>query len=101
MGKRVDLQYELESIVGSRNVYFQPPETIKMKYPAIVYELSSIRSIRADDINYKNTRGYTVTLITDDPDNPFIDKMLELNYCSFDRRLEFENLYQDVFTLYW
>lgn len=39
---RIDLQYLLENILGSRHVYFQPPETVKMNYPAIVYSLDGI-----------------------------------------------------------
>ena len=35
---RLELQSVLEQTLGSRNVYFQPPASVKMKYPAIVYE---------------------------------------------------------------
>ena len=32
MDRRLKLHEELCDILGSRNVYFQPPETVKMKY---------------------------------------------------------------------
>ena len=48
MSKRKDLQKLLEQTLGSRNVYFQPPATIKMQYPAIRYELVEMHTKRAD-----------------------------------------------------
>ena len=41
MGTRLELQSKLEEILGSRQVYYQPPETVKMEYPAIVYRQNS------------------------------------------------------------
>ena len=38
MADRKALQADLEQLIGSRNVYYQPPENVKMNYPAIVYE---------------------------------------------------------------
>ena len=39
MASRLELQDTLETILESRNVYFNPPESIKMNYPAIIYKL--------------------------------------------------------------
>ena len=47
MGTRIELQSKLEELLGSRQVYYQPPETVKMEYPAIVYSKSNIRTARA------------------------------------------------------
>ena len=47
MASRLDLQTFLEEILESRNVYFQPPESVKMKYPAIVYALDDIENVYA------------------------------------------------------
>ena len=49
MASRLDLQTFLEEILESRNVYFQPPESVKMKYPAIVYALDDIENVHADN----------------------------------------------------
>ena len=49
MANRLDLQALLEDLLGSRNVYYQPPESKKMNYPAIVYTLEDIESTFADD----------------------------------------------------
>lgn len=100
MRTRLELQQALEDILGSRNVYFQPPSSIRMSYPAIVYERSKIRSRYAGNGKYTNDRVYDVVLITKDPDSPFIDKLLELPYCSYDRHYVADNLHHDAFTIY-
>lgn len=102
MGSRVNLQIELESVLGSRNVYFQPPETLKIKYPAIVYELSDIDTKKADNGVYLKDRLYKVTLIHSDPDNDLVDKLLDhFLYITLDRPYKANNLYHYVFDLYY
>ena len=80
MSRRTELQTLLEEILGSKNVYFQPPDTVSMKYPAIVYSLNRID---------KN------------PDSEFIDKISSLPLCQFDRPYKSDNLNHYVFTLYF
>ena len=64
MASRLNLQTFLEKILESRNVYFQPPESVKMKYPAIVYALDDIENVHADNGVYSSHRHYSVTLLT-------------------------------------
>ena len=52
MANRLELQAIFEDLRGSQNVYFQPPESIKLKYPAIVYSRSDIQNEHADDSVY-------------------------------------------------
>lgn len=101
MGTRIELQKLLEELLGSRNVYYKPPESVKMKYPAIVYFKSGIAVKKADNSLYKKDRRYTVTVIDRQPDNPVIDKLLELPMCSYDRFYISSNLDHDVLTLYY
>ena len=98
---RIELQTLLENILGSRNVYFQPPESIKLKYPAIIYYLNDIDVWRADNGPYVKYKRYMITYINKDPDNEISDKIAELPLCSFDRRYAVDNLTHDVFTLYF
>ena len=100
MAGRPSLQTILEEILKSRNVYFQPPESIRMNYPAIVYSLGNIDTLRANDATYKLLTAYTVTLIDRNPDTGFLAPILELPYCSFDRFYRSDNLNHWVFTLY-
>lgn len=101
MATRLDLQSKLEEILGSRNVYYQPPESIKMEYPAIVYVKSNIQHTFADNNSYLNVKRYDITVIDKMPDNPVIMELLKLPYCSFNRHFKSENLNHDVLTLFF
>ena len=99
--RRKEFHLKLKEILGSDNVYFQPPENIKMKYPAIVYEVGAGLRTPADNKKYLYSQGYSVTYITKDPDPDIPDKLLELEYCSFERQFKLENLYHWVFFIYY
>lgn len=101
MGLRVDLQATLERLLGSRNVYYQPPETIKMEYPAIVYSKSNLKSRYANDALYSLDTSYELIVIDRKPDNPVIKELLKLPYCSFNRNYKSDNLEHDVLTIYY
>lgn len=101
MSNRVELQTVLEELLGSETVYFQPPASVQLKYPAIVYSLANIRSTFANDQRYKNMKAYTATLIDKNPDSEFVDKILALPLSSFDRHFKSDNLNHYVFTLYY
>lgn len=101
MGTRVELQSKLEELLGSKNVYYQPPESLKMSYPAIVYSKSKISKTHADNAAYRMMTSYDLTVIASRPDNPVILKLLELPYCSYDRPYKSDNLYHDSLTLYF
>ena len=101
MATRLDLQVLLETLFGSRNVYYQPPENIKLSYPAIVYSKSNIQDRNADDNVYLRNTRYEITVIDKKPDNEVIAALLDLPYCSFDRHFKSDNLNHDVLTLYY
>ena len=98
---RLELQALLEELLGSRNVYFQPPETVRMRYPAIVYNRSRITNRFADNDVYMQDKIYTITVIDPDPDSDIPEKVSRLPRCSFDRHFTSDHLNHDVFTLYF
>lgn len=98
MGRRLELQQLLEDVLGSRNVYFQPPETIKMTYPCVVYSLETYPSSPADDLLYKTTERYIVTYIDRNPDSNVPETILHTRGFQFDRRYNADNLHHSVFT---
>ena len=100
MPSRLDLQSEFEKILGNRNVYFQPPASVKMQYPAIVYSRKNINVQHANDSAYLIHPGYDVILIDKNPDSVYVEKLLQLPHCRFDRHYEVDNLNHDVFTIY-
>ena len=102
MGTRIQLHEKLLALFGSNHVYFQPPPTIKMSYPAIVYNLDGIYERPANNKMYVAEKRYTVTFIHKDPDVDYSDDMYSaFSMCSFDRRFVSDNLYHDVYTLYY
>lgn len=101
MGTRLDLQHRFEEVLGSKNVYFQPPETIKLKYPCIIYSLADIYTRNADDSHYTMQKVYNVTVISRDPDNTIAEVLLRYPKTRFDRRYVADNLYHDILTLYY
>ncbi len=102
MGTRLELQERLESVLGSTQVYFQPPSNVQMKYPAIVYELSGEHVTKANNKRYVRYNKYTVTHIYKSIRNELKDTILDaFTFCDYDRRLIADGLYQDVFTIYW
>lgn len=100
MDDRLILNTLFENILKSKNVYFQPPESVKMKYPAIVYALDNIESKHANNSVYGLKRRYLVTFITDDPDSPIINELASLYLCRFIRHYKSDNLNHYVFELY-
>lgn len=101
MGSRLELQTLLEDLLGSRNVYYQPPESVKMSYPAIVYSRYDIENNHADNNPYKQTLAYQVTVIDKNPDSEIVMKVSRLPMCSYDRHFTSDNLNHDIFTLYF
>ena len=101
MKNRLELQKVLEEVLGSRNVYFQPPESIKMHYPAIVYSRSNLNNDYADDSVYMQSHIYTVTVIDKDPDSEIVGRVSRLPTCKFSRHFTSDNLNHDVFTLFY
>lgn len=101
MGQRLQLQSLLETVLGSRNVYFQPPANIQMQYPCIVYSRDKADTKFADDIPYRYTKRYQVTVIDQNPDGLIGDKVADLPMCLYDRFFTADNLNHDVFTLFF
>jgi hypothetical protein len=101
MRDRVELQTKLETFLGSRNVYFQPPESFKLRYPCIIYQLSRMRKVHADNRLYQDRIAYQVTIIDEDPDSEYPKEILKWEYCSFDRFFKADNLNHWVFELYF
>lgn len=101
MADRLELHSVLQELLGSSNVYYQPPESIKMQYDAIRYSKKAIDSKYANDRKYSMTDCYELIVISRLPDNPVIKKLLSLPYCSYDRHYVADNLHHDILTIYW
>ena len=102
MDRRLNLQTELEELLGSKHVYFQPPESEKIEYDAIIYNLTDITSRHANNKNYTNNKRYEVKLITRKADNDKINSILDhFPYAIYNRFYVADNLYHHDFYIYY
>lgn len=85
---------------GDRHIYFNPPPSVRMRYPAIKYSLNNINRNFANNDGYQTLSSYEVTLIDEDPDSIYVGKILQIPYCSFNRFYIADDLNHWVFTIY-
>ena len=98
---RPALHEKLCEILGSRNVYFDPPSNIHINYPCIIYKRIAAESRRADNGRYIVWYPYDVQVISKDPDYELFDTFLSY----FDNGREGapfvkDNLHHSNFTIY-
>ncbi len=99
--RRLELHETLCGILGSRNAYFQPPENVKINYPAIVYCLADIQNTYADNGIYLSGRKYKLTVIDKNPDSEIVTKTAMLPRCEFNTYYTQSNMNYTVFTINW
>ncbi len=64
MAQRLELHAYLVDLLGSDNVYFQPPPTVKMRYPCIIYQRDNVNTDFADNKPYNHKRRYQVIVVS-------------------------------------
>lgn len=101
MRNRINLHQELVDLLSSNNVYFQPPESIKLNYPCIIYERYDIYNVFADDDIYLDPRQYRITVVDKNPDSEIVNKMAKFRRAKFVRHMVVDNLNHDTFTIYY
>lgn len=79
-------------------LFFQPPESVKLTYPCIIYRLRTLTSDYANDNPYRSTVSYDVTYITRSPTSKVPDKLLRLPTSAFDRYYVSDNLNHYAYT---
>lgn len=88
-----------DEILLSSHAYFQPPPTVKLVYPCIIYSLSRRPDLNANDALYVGHRSYTLIVVDYDPDSAIADRLNAVEYCSFDRSYVSDNLNHFVYTI--
>lgn len=101
MAQRLELQSTLVDLLGSSNVYFQPPPTVKMQYPCIIYKRDYVNTEFASNKPYKHKTRYQVIIVDANPDSDIHDKVAALSLCAYDRFYTADNLNHDVYNLYF
>ena len=83
------------------HVYFQPPSSIKLTYPCIIYDLEKMAVKYADNAPYALYDMYSIKYITRDPDDLTRNQIVMLPLCSYERDYVSDNLYHHQFRIYW
>ena len=101
--RSMELQQELEDLLGTGNVYFQPGPSVRMKYPCFVFNRTTAFQPKANDRTYLFRPGYEVTYINrDEPDPEMLEKVaLHFLNCRYERHMVVDNLHHDIFTIYY
>lgn len=82
------------------HVYFQPPESLKLTYPCIVYELDRFDTAYANNLPYVTRERFSATVIDRDPESAIARQMTALPQCRHEQHFVSDNLHHDVFTIY-
>lgn len=102
MHKRLELQRKLEELIGNSNVYFQPPASVKLSYPCVVYRIGSGDAKYANDMTYKYMNSYDMLFIYKRPNLEMIDQVLRtLPMCRLTNTYCSDGLNHYAFTLYY
>ena len=83
-----------------KHVYFQPPASLKLAYPCIVYKLEDIPQLYANNMPYQWYHAYQLTVIDRDPESKIREKIAELQTAKFQRFFVADNLNHFVFRIY-
>lgn len=81
--------------------YFQPPTNLKMAYDCIRYERARIDPAFADNLPYRLSDRYLLTVIYRNPDSELPKMIAALPMCSHERHYTADNLNHDIFNLYY
>ena len=102
MDRRLELQECLMEILGSKNVYFQPPASVQLSYPCVIYSVGNGDIKRADNLVYAYTNSYEVMFIYKKPNMEILEQMLRsFSMCSVSRVYVTDNLNHYVFNIYY
>lgn len=99
--RRIEFHNILKSLSENLNVYYQPPESLKMVYPAIRYSRKRVDNDFADNNVYQQQYAYEVIVIDKNPDSEIFDKVSKLPTCKVDRFYAADNLNHFVCTIYY
>lgn len=102
MNRRPELTPIFKALLKNENVYFQPPESLKMQFPCIRYKLSDIKTWKANNKLYNHMQCYEVVYITREPDNELVDNILKaFDFIEFSSVMVVDNLYHYRYKLFY
>lgn len=99
--RREEFHGVLSRLLPNGHVYYQPLETVKISYPAIIYARLPFDVEHADNRVYLWTSKYEVTYISHVPDDEVIVSLMALPKSVCVRDFVSDNLYHYVFNIYY
>lgn len=99
MATRDELSEVLHGLAD--RVYFQPPATVQMKYPCIVYNRKPPQIDHADNRPYRKGELWQLTVIDRSPDSTIAEAIEDLPGIRCDANFTQDNLHHYVYTLYF
>lgn len=99
MGRRLELNTLLKTLCD--NVYFQPPENLRLEYPCIVYSRDRGVTEFAGNLPYRYEQKYQVSFISREPDDTVQEQLRLLEKCVHVRFFTANQLNHDVFSLFF
>ena len=107
MGRRLDLHHKLQSIYektthqsAEKKIYYQPPASVKLSYPCLIYKLIDMPVAHANNFPYKIEHMYELTVVDTDPNSPLREEIAKMFVCRLVRTYESDNLHHYVFHIY-
>lgn len=102
MASRLQLHEEFCTILESTNVYYQPPQSLMMKYPCIRYSSTTPNQTYANNKFYRGMKQYDGIIIDSNPDSVIPDKLQEhFEMFSLGKPYVADNLNHFPFTIYY
>ena len=102
MNNRLALHEKLVELVGNSNVYFQPPTSVQISYPCVIYNVGNGDAKHADNIVYNYINSYDLTFIYKKPNIEIIEQVLAaLPMCRVTRVYVADNLNHYAFSVYY
>lgn len=102
MNRRLELHEKLLDLVGTKNVYFQPPASVQLSYPCVIYNIGTGDAKHADNGIYTYMNSYDLIFIYKKPNVDIIEKVLQaLPMCRVTRTYIADNLNHYAFSVYY
>lgn len=102
MDRREDFSKILKEILGTNNVYYAAKNNKDMTYPCIRYSLDEEDDNYANNKKYIKNKRWEVILIGSPSELlPLYEKLNDLNYSTYIRSYDSDNLRHYIFAIYY
>ena len=104
MDRRLKFDEELRDLqieaLGYQHTYFEPTESVRLQYDAVIYKRSTLNVSRADNHSYTARDVFDVTIISRDPETT-LPAVFQWHFarCNPGKFFIRDNLYHFPFTI--